>query len=101
MKGPKALMKNNHTEDIKEAYMEAVKPELTQLRGQFVNCMFTNNKMKTYTPIKNEHIVEEMMNLSTKFKFLPENLENCKSSDVFKKLEEDRALRQPHYRSNM
>ena len=42
-----------------------------------------------------------MMNLSVKFKFLPENLEKCKSVDMFKKSEEGRLFQQLHYRSNI
>ena len=71
MKGHKALMQSNPTEEIKKAYVEAVKPALTQLRGRFGNFEFSKKKTHIHTPISNEHIVEEMMNLSTKFKFLP------------------------------
>ena len=51
MKGPKALMKRNPTEEIKEAFTEAVKLALTQLRGRFGNCIFSNKKIKTCTPM--------------------------------------------------
>ena len=51
--------------------------------------------------MSNEQMLEEMMNLSNKFKFLPENLEKCKSADVFKKSEEGRTFQQLHYHSNM
>ena len=48
--------------------------------------------MQTWTPVSNVHIVEEIMNLCTKFKFLPENIEKCKSTDAIKKLEEGRVF---------
>ena len=51
--------------------------------------------------MSNEQIVGEMMNLSTKFKCLPEKFEKCKSADVLKKSEEGREFQQLHYRSNM
>ena len=70
IKGSKALMESDHTEEIKEAYVEVVKPGLSQLRGRFENCMFAKKKIRTHTPLSNEHIVEEMMNVSTKFKLL-------------------------------
>ena len=58
MKGPKALMKNNPTEEIKEARAEAIKPALAKLRGRFSNFVFTNRKIQTCIPISNEYIVE-------------------------------------------
>ena len=100
MKGPKSLIKSNPTKETKEAYAEAVKLALTQLRGRFYNCVFANKKTKTHT-MPNGHIVQEMMNLSNKFKFLPENLENCKSINMLKKSEDGRAFQKSYYRSNM
>ena len=53
MKGLKAFMKISSTDEIKEAYVEIVKPALTQLRGQFGNCVFAKKKTQTHTQISN------------------------------------------------
>ena len=74
IKGSKALMESDHTEEIKEAYVEVVNPTLTQLRGRFINCVFAKKKIQTHVPISKEYTVEEMINLSNKITFLPENL---------------------------
>ena len=74
-KSTNALKESNPTEEIKKASLELVNPALMQLKGRFGNCTFAKKKVKTYTPITNENILQEMKELSDIFKFLPENIE--------------------------
>lgn len=100
-KSAKCLMQSDVNQVIKDACIESIEPALTQSRGRFGNCAYSKKKMQTRAPISNEHIVEEMNKLSKLFSFLPDNLEKCKSNDIFKKTEEGRQYQLAHFRSNM
>ena len=64
-------MNVNLPEEIKQASVESVDPSLTQLRGRFDNRTFAKRKVKTYNSIANDHMLQEIKELSELFTFLP------------------------------
>ena len=57
-KSTKALMESNPIKEIKKASLELVNPALMQLKDRFGNCTFDKRKVKTYTPITNEKMLQ-------------------------------------------
>ena len=74
--------------------MESVDPALMKLRGRFENLNCSKKKVKTFSPITNEHVLQEMKEPNDLFPFLPENIETCKSTDIFKKTEKGRKFQE-------
>ena len=67
-------MNSNPPEEIEQAYVGTVEPALTQLRGRFGNFAFAKKKVKNFSPITNENILQEIKELSDSFPFLPDNV---------------------------
>ena len=71
------------------------------LRGRFDNCAFSKKKVKTHSTITNECVLQQMKELSDTLTFLPENIETCKSMDIFENPEEERKFQEKNLRSFM
>ena len=90
-------MKTESPQEIKDSYVESAQPGLSE----FGNCRFESKNINAFQPITNKCVAEEMIDLSTIFIFSPQNIGQCKSTDMFKKKEEGRTFQDAHFRSNM
>ena len=101
MKSTKALVERNPPEQTKQAHAKSVDPAIMKLRGLFDNCSFANKKVKTFSAITNEPVLQETKELNDAFPYLPETIETWKSANIFKKTEEERKFQETRFRSAM